>query len=50
MVPAKSPNFPRKGSKNFTQYITEQPEMRSQLRGLEEGQNNENQIKPKEKR
>ena len=46
----KFPNFPRKGSKNFTQYITEQPEMRSQLRGLEEGQNNENQIKPKEKR
>jgi hypothetical protein len=46
----KFPNFPRKRSQEFTQYITEQPEMSSQLRGLEEGQNNENQIKAKEKR
>jgi hypothetical protein len=37
-------NFLRKRSQKFTQYITEQPEMSSQSRGLEEGQNNENQI------
>jgi hypothetical protein len=37
---SKNPeNFPRKGSKNFTQYISERPEMTTQLRGLKEGQN-----------
>jgi hypothetical protein len=44
------PNFPRKRSQKFTQYITEQPEMSSQSRELEEGQNKKNQIKQRNKR
>jgi hypothetical protein len=44
------PNFPRKRSQKFTQYITEQPEVSSQSRELEEGQNKKNQNQPKEQK
>src|SRR6266576_5388331 len=39
---ARGANFPRKGSKNFTQYFSERPELTTQLRGLKEGQQQQN--------
>jgi hypothetical protein len=37
-LPSKFPKFPRKESKNFTQYCSERPEMSSQ-QGIEEARN-----------
>jgi len=40
----KFPNFPRKGLKNFTQYLSERPEMTSSQRGANEGQNKKRKL------
>ena len=49
MVLKKSRNFPRKGSRNFTQYFSERPEMTPAM-GSREGQNNEKPNQPKEQK
>ena len=43
---ARGANFPRKGSKSFTQYFSERPEMTTQLRGLKKAKTTE--LKQKE--
>ena len=43
---ARGANFPRKGSKSFTQYFSERPEMTTQLRGLKKAMTTE--LKQKE--
>src|SRR6476620_11254444 len=40
----KFPNFPRKAFKNFTQYLSERPEMTSSQRGANEGQNKKRKL------
>jgi hypothetical protein len=40
----KFPNFPRKESKNFTQYTSERPEMTTQWQGIKEGQNKKKKL------
>jgi hypothetical protein len=47
---AREANFPRKESKNFTQYSYERPEMTTQQREVKEGQNNKTQINQRNKR
>ena len=49
MVLKKSRNFPRKGSRNFTPYFSERPEMTPAM-GSREGQNNEKPNQPKEQK